>query len=63
MIYLYIYIYILESSAVLRAALILRGNRNRQGDRGESVGPAGREWRATGCGSWSRTFALVKFEG
>ena len=26
--------------AALRAALILRGNRNRQGNRGESVGPA-----------------------
>ena len=47
----YIYIYILESSAALRAALILRGNRNRRGNRGEIVGQAGREWQADGCGS------------
>ena len=49
--YICIYIYILESSAALRAALILRGNRNQRGNRGEIVGQAGREWRADGCGS------------
>ena len=54
------HIYILESSAALRAALILRGNRNRRGNRGEIVGQAGREWQADGCGSaWGRT-ALPK---